>query len=529
MKPNFPPSGQNLSAKLREAPVPTLRRAGPVKVAESATPPSNRPTIANSDPGLQTILLPAARSRWMLPNAASMTPGAIQKILSEALTGKSPRREHELYQLMEMTWPRLAKNTTELKNAVLGLEWNVMDSDDAPMAGMAQLLERAKNGMRGDPASGAMGWRAMCESLLDAWFYGVAVCELVWETRGAGSMPLARLPKNALETSPWHFGWRTGPAGHNSGGPMNSTDPLSENDGRLVLYPDASSNQAQDFPPHKFLIGIRRARRGHPSGGALLRALAWWWCAANFTAEWLLNFAQIFGQPLRWGTYPLGNDAAQKALASMLENMGSAAWGAGPEGSKVEFIEAKSTGSGNNPQERVLDRADTACDLLVLGQTLTTSQGERGSQALGEVHASVRADVIDAAASWLAEVLNEQLVPSIAAQNYGDPGEEGRLPWYEPTRKMMRDQKVLAETIRILKEAGLRIPIEWIYESMDIPRPEAADEVLGETAAPTSGSGGGDTAPENPLASGARFAAVLAKLPTDTRAYLLAKMEESSR
>lgn len=522
MKSKFSPNSQNISAKLREAPVPALRRAQPASGADRATPPLNRPTIANSDPGLQSILLPAARSRWMLPTAASMTPPAIANILAEALVGKSPRREHELYQLMEMTWPRLAKNTSELKNAVLGLEWNVMDSEDAPMPGMAALLKRTKNGMRGDPTTGAMGWRAMCESLLDAWFYGVAVCELVWETRGAAALPLAMLPKNALEIPPWHFGWRTGPAGHNSAGALSQGEPGGENDGRLVLYPDANSQQAAEFAKDKYLIGIRRARRGHPSGGALLRALAWWWCAANFTSEWLLNFAQIFGQPLRWGTYPLGNDAAQKALASMLENMGSAAWGAGPEGSKVEFIEAKNSGSGNsNPQERVLDRADTACDLLVLGQTLTTSQGERGSQALGEVHAQVRGDVIDAAAAWLAEVLNEQLVPSIANLNYGDPGEEGRLPYYEPTKKMVRDQKVLAETIRILKEAGLKIPVEWIYEALDIPRPEEGDEILGGDAVASE--------PPAPVAFGsrARMAAVLAKLPTDTRAYLLAKMEEA--
>ena len=34
--------------------------------------------------------------------------------------------------------------------------------------------------------------------------------------------------------------------------------------------------------------------------------MAWWWCAANFSADWLLNYAQIFGIPIRWTTYAQG-------------------------------------------------------------------------------------------------------------------------------------------------------------------------------------------------------------------------------
>lgn len=46
----------------------------------------------------------------MLPSAQQMTPALIESILRGALTGTSPQREHELYSLMEQTWPRLAKN-----------------------------------------------------------------------------------------------------------------------------------------------------------------------------------------------------------------------------------------------------------------------------------------------------------------------------------------------------------------------------------------------------------------------------------
>ena len=44
----------------------------------------------------------------------------------------------------------------------------------------------------------------------------------------------------------------------------------------------------------------------------------------------------------------------------------------------------------------MLDRADRYCDILVLGQTLTTEVGASGSRALGDVHSGVKHEVIEA-------------------------------------------------------------------------------------------------------------------------------------
>ncbi len=104
-------------------------------------------------------------------------------------------------------------------------------------------------------------------------------------------------------------------------------------------------------------------------GGALLRPLVWWWCAANFSADWLLNFAQVFGLPLRWATYDA--TAPQETvdrICAMLQNMGSASWGAFPNGTTLE-VKAEGQKSGaDTPQGDMLDRADKQCDLLVLGE-----------------------------------------------------------------------------------------------------------------------------------------------------------------
>lgn len=478
------------------------------------SPPADTPPQKTAPVTLETILLPHARTRWMLPAAGSMTPATIESILKEALTGKSPRREQELYSLMESTWPRLLKNKMEVVEAVLSLDWNLMDAEeDERIPGAEDLVKRTKNGMKGDPFTDGHGWRATLGSLLDGWFRGISIAEIEWEYRGGKKFMPAWLPKLTRDLPAWHFGWRTGAMGSSAGGP-------AENDGRLVLYPDATGQNGVDFPTHKFLVAIRKAGKGHPSGTALLRCLAWWWCSANFSQEWLLNFAQIFGQPFRWATYDGSQDGVKDDLAAMMEGMGSAAWGIGPDGTKVEWHESSKSGA-DNPQSHILTLADTACDLLVLGQTLTGSVGNSGSRALGEVHASVRADIIDSAAAWLAEVLNEQLIPSVVAINLGDTDEDSALPWFQPTRKSKKDTKVIAETFEIVLRSGIPLVQEEVYDALDMSMPDAKDKVFGGKAEMLKT----ETLKEDPAAIPPEVGRVLAKMPLDAREYFLAKLK----
>lgn len=463
---------------------------------------------------LETILMPHARTRWMTQSASSYTPSIIESILKEALTGKSPRREQELYSLMESTWPRLMKNVMEVKEAVLGLDWKLMDApEEDAVPGAKELIERTRNGMKGDPCCDGHGWRNTLGALLDARTRGISISQLQWEYRGGRKFPGAWLPVQTHDLPAWHYGWRTGPWGSAAG-------DVPENDGRLVLYPDAQPDSGIDFPAHKFLIAISKAGKGHPSGTALLRCLAWIWASANFSREWLLNFAQIFGQPFRWATYDASQEGVKDDLADMMEKMGSAAYGIGPDGTTIEWHESSKSGA-DNPQAYILKLADEACDLLILGQTLTGSVGDSGSRALGEVHQSVRADVIDSTAEWLAEILNEQLIPAVITVNLGDLDEDAALPYFAPARKDKKDGKVIAETIKILREAGIPLVKEEVYEAIDMSMPGEGDDVFDQPIPPTPPPAGVPGAAASP-----EIRALLAKLPLDAREYFLAKLKE---
>jgi phage gp29-like protein len=205
-------------------------------------------------------------------------------------------------------------------------------------------------------------------------------------------------------------------------------------------------------------------------------------------------------------------------MAAMMEAMSSAAWGIAPDGSKVEFHESSKSGA-DNPQAYMLTLADTACDLLVLGQTLTGSVGDSGSRALGEVHAAVRADIIDSAAVWLAEVLNEQLVPAVIALNYGEVDEDSSLPWFQPMRKSKKETKTMAETFEIVLRSGIPVRKDEVYDALDLSKPEPGDDVFTTPATPPALTGGAaEVSPEVRRA--------LAKMPLDAREYFMARLRE---
>ena len=181
----------------------------------------------------------------------------------------------------------------------------------------------------------------------------------------------------------------------------------------------------QPFPPHKFIIGVAKNKVGHPLGSAMLHVLGFWWAASNLTAEWFLNFCQVFGQPFRWATYNqnMAPDDQIK-LQAMLTNMGANAWGMFPEGTQFELKDIAR--QGDNVQTKLMELADKVCTLVVLRQTLTTDVGGSGSRALGEVHERVLGGVEEACCKWICKTLHP-VVASILQLNFGDTLESPTL------------------------------------------------------------------------------------------------------
>ncbi|EDY16693.1 Mu-like prophage protein gp29-like protein [Chthoniobacter flavus Ellin428] len=446
----------------------------------AAKAPAATPALPNAKipTALAPILRPQAATRWMMPMVAAITPQYIEMVLRSALTGNHVQ-QWQLFDLMLDTWPELSACAQELTLGVSRLKlifepFTEEDEDPTPSAiERCKLVSSALRRMQPDAAADENDMEGTIQDLIDGWFRGVTCLEVNWQAVSSASQGRILAPKSTFAVHPVWFGFDTyGRLGLRTDG-RQQIGQIDFTGGP----PPADSSLIGAFPPHKFLIGIHKARSGTALGGAILRPLAWWWCAANFSSDWLLNLAQLFGIPFRWVNYdPTASQETVDRICSMLQSMGSSGYGAFPTGAMLNFVETGKQGSDHSPQGELLDRADRYARMLILGQTMSGSQdaSKGGGKAFGEVEGDVKSQRIEAAGRYACRVLNTQLIPSILTLNYGDADEapsvrlleddEGGLP------EAQRDQ--ILSQLMPLSQAFLR-------KKYGQPEPQDEDDAIG--------------------------------------------------
>ncbi|HXG49103.1 MAG TPA: DUF935 family protein [Methylomirabilota bacterium] len=460
---------------------------------------------------MQKIVVGHARDRWMTAAVRDYTPERVEQIIRGAMAGDL-QAQWQMFDLMEATWPRLNKNLNELKSAVIALDWQIHawaakgaePSENAQRR--ARLLDELTWNFEPAPDSDENDFEDTLRDILDAVGKGISVLEIDWQQRRTAD-GLVWAPRATRWVNPRYYGYPV--SGTRLMLRTNEEGVRLPNTGQQAGGPAGAQGGFAEFPPDKFIIAVAKTKSGHPLGGSLLRVLGFWWAASNFTWEWFLNLAQVFGMPIRWANYdPNASQATIDKIEEMLENMGSAAWGAFPAGTTIDLKEAVKSAT-DNPQAVLLKLADTICDISVLWQTLTTDAGDRGTQALGTVHQGIRADRIMSVAKWAAKILNRQLVPAICRLNYGDTQE---CPWFQPAAKEAKDEKALADRDKTLLDAGVDLPKAWFYERHSVPMPAEGEEVIAGRA-PIMGLPAGR--PAGQQAGEDEYSAVRAKSATD--------------
>lgn len=406
-------------------------------------------------------------------------PRDVAEIIADANLGDL-RRQEELFSRMEDTWPHLAKALKEVKSAISRVPYSVTPytekgQEPTPSAvEKAALVERALWSMQPRDHHLEEDMEGTIFNLADAIGKAVSVSEIYWQQTPHGLLPRAtkKIPAN-------YYGF----------------PGMAEQADRLMLNLQGfrkNRTGLSEFPENKFLIGIHNHRSGHPSQTALLRVLARLWCMRTYSEKWMASYAEVFGQPIRWATYDPTNKALLGEITAMLEGMGSAGWGAFPTGTTIELKEP-SRGAAENPQKLIQDIADQACDILILGQTLTTDVGSSGSRALGETHQSVRYDVLKSYADWVCRVLRRQLASFIVSVNYGSADE---VPVIGHDLREAKDEKAMAERDKILfQDMGLPVEKAYLYERHSIPVPDAkaTEESLFQKTSPAAMPGQNDS------------------------------------
>lgn len=320
-------------------------------------------------------------------------------------------------------------------------------------------------------ADGMQGGLELAISVMtDAILKGFSPIEMVWSLQSDGSGAKVQLPTLTQQPQRWFT--------------------ASADQRRLLLRSWNESTPAQDYLPsvmgvellpYAWLMHVHPARSGYVSRMSLARVLAWPYLFKNFAVRDLAEFLEIYGLPLRVGKYPAGAGAEEKRrLLQAVVQIGHNAAGIIPQGMAIDF-QAAAAGT-EVPFVAMWDHMDAAISKAILGQTLTADQGQRGSQALGNVHNQVRMDIRDADTRLLEATLNRQLIQPLVALNV--PGADlRRLPRLRLDTGDAEDLAEYAKALPELVNIGMPIGVAWAQDKLRIPQPQAGEAVLTPAAA----------------------------------------------
>lgn len=408
------------------------------------------PAAAKLRPETRALYVPSARDRWDTYPSRGLTPARLAKILREADDGQ-PERQVELFREIEEKDAHLSSQLQMRKQAVLGVEYDLQpDGDDAKAQKVCDFCREALWALE--------DLDDLLLVLLDAVPQGWAHAELHWEIAG-GRAIVAGWTEIPQERTRW------------------------DERGVPRLATDDHQSDGIEIPAWKVTYHRHKARTGRAARAGVMRTCAWWYLFKNFSIKDWAAFAEVFGMPLRIGTYPNGaKEEDKESLRQALYSLGSDGAAIVSEGTKITFEEAKASGAGQAVFERLAAYCDRAMSKAVLGQTLTSDQGQVGSYGAAKVHDEVRLDLRDADAYALEKTLRQQVLQPLVLFNFGPAAP---IPWFRFALGQPEDLEAKGKVYTALKSLGLRIGAGHVYDAFGVPQPEPGEEVLGgEAAAP---------------------------------------------
>lgn len=385
-----------------------------------------------------------------------LTPVRLAEIFKEADAG-DVLRQAELFEEMEEKDPHLFSQLQTRKNAVTGLDYEVIpfDSDDPRDKEIAEFVEAQLGGIE--------GFEDIMLDLLDAIGKGFAVSEIMW-SYDEGHVVVDDIRSRHQKRFFWD----------------------SIDDSFKVRTQEAP--EGIELPKNKFIVHKYKARSGHPSRAGVLRVVAWMYLFKNYTLKDWVAFCEVFGMPLRLGKYqPGASEDDKRALMQALVAIGADAAGIFPDGTAIEFVNTEKT-SSTDLYERLARYCDEQVSKAILGQTLTSDSGG-GSYAQSKTHNDVRHDLTVADCKAIAATLRRDLIRPLVLYNFG---EDKRIPYLRFDAEESEDLTQTATVIgTLIREAGLKVPTSYIYKKFSIPKPEGDEEVAAPPGQTAQGAGFG--------------------------------------
>jgi phage gp29-like protein len=369
----------------------------------------------------------------------------------------------------------------EMKLSVLKREMQITPADDSAAAvDAANFVEQQLNALP--------DWRNSFDALLDAPFYGYSVSEMIFDVSAgqASLLDIRDCPQELFAFAPLNY----------------------PQIGQLRLKDYIGSYDGVRMPEDKFITFTSRSRSGNRMGRPLLRSVYWSsWFKRNVQRFWMRLAERGPGTAVV--TYQEGatDDEKRQALAgaeALISNVAMAV----PENFQVMEELLKSARSADPATyEKLYSALESKIYRRIVGSTLTShgSDGGKGTQALGNVHAQTKEDRSVELTLQIDAALNRQLVRPLVLWNFGP---DCPMPVLKHDVSNKEDLGARVTVDDTLQGMGLPLTKKYVYNRYGVDVPEEDEELLTRPAAPATSITTPAGTPDRPQFSAERDAQV---------------------
>lgn len=199
--------------------------------------------------------------------------------------------------------------------------------------------------------------------------------------------------------------------------------------------------------------------------GLLIKAVPYAIYKRGGFGDWS-QWIELFGMPQRVGKYNTYDQESRRLLEQAMENAGSAPYLVIPKEAEIETKEGNS-GSGSSYNE-FRQSCNEEMLITILGQTMTTVQGDKGARSLGEVHKEVEEGKNKSDLRFVQKVLNHYVLPMLEARGY--PVSGGKFIFPKAAESLSVSDIVQLSDI-------MPIPQSYLHEKYAIPVPDDQEPI----------------------------------------------------
>ncbi|MFA7238736.1 MAG: DUF935 family protein [Sulfuricellaceae bacterium] len=311
--------------------------------------------------------------------------------------------------------------------ALVGFPWQITPVSESGGSDADKLTEIFKG----------FNFDKFCMDLLEALLAGFSVCEVVWSVSDEGFI----VPKRLVRRAQRRFVYV-------------QADPNEPPE--LHLLTRANMLAGESLPERKFIVHRVNPEDDNPYGTGLGLQLYW---PVFFKRKGIIAWNKLndrFGTPTPWGKYPKSAGVKEKrTLFDALKAMSSDGVVMTPEGTMIELLESKLTGS-TTTQQSLCEYMDDWIAEVILGQDPRRKGGGGAVGAASKEREAVRLDLVQGDSDLLSETINSTLMAWICYYNGFEPCNLYRVI------KPEDDLKAASETDKNVSEMGFELSVEAV-------------------------------------------------------------------